>query len=135
MTNDLSFVNVNKGKFYAGQTVQDARREGTEKMFLHRDFTEIDRNHDGVLSVDEIMRERKHQEKSALMSFLIAVPFIAFLDGYMKKFHTPDFLDFTFDAFILMDPLIKLYTSRKGTKEIEKKLAQMKQEGKLSVNA
>lgn len=56
--NSNLITNAN-GRFYAGMTLNEAKRNGTDKMLLRRDFGNIDKNRDGVLSVDEIIAERK----------------------------------------------------------------------------
>ena len=49
-------------RYYAGMTLKEAKVKDLEKSFWRRDFHNIDKNGDGVLSVDEIMNERKQQQ-------------------------------------------------------------------------
>ena len=49
-------------RYYAGMTLKEAKVKDLEKSFWRRDFHNIDKNGDGVLSVDEIMTERKQQQ-------------------------------------------------------------------------
>ena len=50
-------------RYYAGMTLKEAKIKDLEKSFWRRDFHNIDKNGDGVLSVDEIMTERKRSSK------------------------------------------------------------------------
>lgn len=50
-------------RYYAGMTLTEAKKLGIDKSFWRRDFHNIDKNRDGVLSTDEIMNERKRASK------------------------------------------------------------------------
>lgn len=60
-SNSKSIKTIN-GIFYTGMTRNDARAIGREKCFLRRDFNNLDKNKDNVLTNDEIMQERERQE-------------------------------------------------------------------------
>lgn len=55
----MPLVTDANNRFYAGMTLAEAKRNGTDKSWWRRDFYNLDKNGDGVLSVDEIMNERK----------------------------------------------------------------------------
>ncbi len=75
----ISSISVHNKKFYAGQTKEEAINRGIYERTWRRDFTNIDTNDDGVLSVNEILKERKRVNKEdkteiALGTALIAIP-------------------------------------------------------------
>ena len=47
------------GRFYTGMTREEARQLGSEKNTFRRDFNNIDKNKDNVLTNDEILLERE----------------------------------------------------------------------------
>lgn len=57
--NNMPLITDANNRFYAGMTLAEAKRNGTDKSWWRRDFYNLDKNGDGVLSVDEIMNERK----------------------------------------------------------------------------
>lgn len=63
--NNSILIQDPSNKFYAGMKLAEAKRNGTDKSFWSRDFSNIDTDGNGVLSVDEIMKERKKMAKRA----------------------------------------------------------------------
>lgn len=51
------------GSFYSGMTLQDAKDSGLDKCFFRRDFSNLDKDGDNILSNEEIMREREREVK------------------------------------------------------------------------
>ena len=47
------------GRFYTGMTREEARAVKSEKNFFRRDFNNIDKNKDDILTNDEILLERE----------------------------------------------------------------------------
>lgn len=119
-------------RYYAGMTLKEAKVKDLEKSFWRRDFHNIDKNGDGVLSVDEIMNERKRSSK---INKILAGVFtgLGVLDCLGSK-GTPTFfklLDIGFDAFIAITSFNKARRTDKGTKEYEELI----QNGRLNCNA
>ena len=52
------------GNFHVGMTADEAKEKNLFKTKLGRDFTDIDKNGDGILSADEIIKEREKECKS-----------------------------------------------------------------------
>ena len=61
---NMRLITNRNGRFYAGMTQEEAKENGTYKMFIRRDFRKLDTNGDGVLSVNEIINERNRSAKS-----------------------------------------------------------------------
>lgn len=70
--------------YYAGMTAEQAKANGTYRSFWSRDFKNIDKNKDGVLSVNEIMKERKRTVRGNYIVSAIAAGF-AVLDICTNK--------------------------------------------------
>lgn len=59
MTLNLESIKNSNGRFHVGMTRKEAQDKGVDKCTFRRDFYNIDTNCDGVLSLQEIMEERK----------------------------------------------------------------------------
>ena len=59
-------IKANAGTFYPGMTLQDAKAIGRDKCFFRRDFYNLDKNGDNVLSKEEVMKEREREAKVLL---------------------------------------------------------------------
>ncbi len=57
--NNMPLITDANNRFFAGMTLQQAKINGTDKSWWHRDFHNLDKDKNGVLSVDEVMNERK----------------------------------------------------------------------------
>ena len=56
-------IRTGNGVFHTGMTLDDARLIGRDKCFLRRDFNNLDKNKDNVLTNDEIILEREREAK------------------------------------------------------------------------
>lgn len=56
-------VRTASGVFHTGMTLDDAKMIGRDKCVLRRDFSNVDKNGDNVLTNDEIMVERQRESK------------------------------------------------------------------------
>ena len=54
-----NIIHCSGGRFYTGMTRDEARQIGAEKNVFRRDFNNIDKNKDNVLTNDEILLERE----------------------------------------------------------------------------
>ena len=59
-------LKANGGTFYPGMTLQDAKAIGRDKCFFRRDFYNLDKDGDNVLSKEEVMKEREREAKVLL---------------------------------------------------------------------
>ena len=57
--NNVPLITDANNRFYAGMTLKEAQAKGIDKSFWRRDFYNLDKDSNGVLSVDEVMNERK----------------------------------------------------------------------------
>ena len=60
-------IRTTNGIFYSGMTLQDAKMIGRDKCTLRRDFSDLDKNGDLILSNSEIMQERKREAKRSVV--------------------------------------------------------------------
>ena len=63
MTNNYIKIYDPSNKFYAGMHKNEAIQNGTFNTLMFRDFKNIDKDQDGILSVNEIMNERNKMSK------------------------------------------------------------------------
>lgn len=52
-------LTTDSGKFYAGMSLDEAKKKKLDKSIFTRDFSDIDKDKDGYLSDVEILQERK----------------------------------------------------------------------------
>ena len=72
MTNSNLLITNCNGRFYAGMTLKEAQLKGVDKCTFRRDFYNLDKDGDGVLSVREVMQERERDariEKYSALAF------------------------------------------------------------------
>ena len=69
--NNMPLITDANNRFYAGMTLAEAKRDGTDKSWWRRDFHNLDKNRDGVLSVDEVMNERKRSSRNNKIAAVI----------------------------------------------------------------
>ena len=60
--NNVKITNCN-GRFWEGMTLKEAQLNGVDKCKFRRDFYNLDKNRDGILSVNEVMNERERDAK------------------------------------------------------------------------
>ncbi len=106
-------------KYYAGMTLNDAKLLGIEKSFWHRDFHNIDKDKNGILSVEEIMAERKRSSNS---DKVIAGIFAAWgvIDALTTKSKGWLAAGLAFDALVIFNCLSRAKRNDKQTKEYER---------------
>lgn len=133
MVKNLSFVIDAHGRFYAGMTLKEAQNNGTDKSFWHRDFHNLDKNKDGVLSVSEVMNERKRSSNiDKFFTGLFGLWGLAdIMTGSGSK--TWRLLNILLDAYIVGSSAMSAYKTDKGTQRINKELQRMS-ENNLNVN-
>ena len=80
-------LRTGSGVFYEGMTLADAKQIGRDKCLMRRDFSNIDKNKDNVLTSDEIMQERDKEVKRLRFDGFLASSF-ALMDAVstFKKF-------------------------------------------------
>lgn len=105
-------------RFYAGMTLKEAKARDVEKSFWRRDFHNLDKDGNGVLSVDEVMNERKRSSK---MNKITAAAFTALgvFDAVTGKGKWWTLLDLAFDGLIACHSLSRAIKTDKRTKEYE----------------
>ena len=106
-------------RYYAGMTLSEAKKLGIDKSFWRRDFHNIDKNKDEVLSVDEIMKERK---RSSTSDKVIASIFAGWglFDAFTEKSKGWLIAELAFDALVIFNCLARASKNDKQTKEYEK---------------
>ena len=117
--NQIPKITDDSNKYYAGMTLNNAKLLGRDKSFWRRDFYNIDKNNDGVLSVDEIMKERKRSSRS---DKVIAGIFAGWgiLDAFTTKSKGWLAAGLAFDALVIYNCLARARRNDKQTKEYEK---------------
>lgn len=90
-------IKAGNGVFYTGMTREDAAMIGRDKCLLRRDFGNLDKNGDNVLTNDEIMLERERQAHVAIYDAIICGLFA--LDDVISIIKGPSsFFNFLFGA-------------------------------------
>ena len=133
--NDLSFVKDASGRFYAGMTIDEARKNGTDKSVWRRDFHNLDRNKDGILSVNEIMNERNRSSKLNKWG-VCGIGLLGLLDLLSNRDSKGWMLaDLIIDGFLIISCARSAYKIDNGTKRIEEELLKRSQGENLSIDA
>ena len=130
MTNNVAITNSN-GRFYAGMTLKDARERGVDKCVFRRDFYNVDKNHDGVLSAQEIMAEREYDANAEKWT-AICFGTLGFLDFFTPSGKWEKVLGLGIDALLIAFSLNNYNKIKKKSAEYEKILAQ---QGNRTFNA
>lgn len=117
--NNITLITDANNRFYAGMTHKEAQARGVDKSFWRRDFHNLDKNGDGVLSINEIMNERKRSSK---INKFTAAAFAALgvVDGLTGKGKWWTLLDLAFDGFIAVHAFSRAVKTDKQTKVYEK---------------
>lgn len=80
-------IRTGNGVFYSGMTLNDAKMMGRDKCILRRDFSDVDKNNDGILSHEEILNERDKEVKRLRVDALVMGAFAAYdAIGLTKRF-------------------------------------------------
>ena len=125
MVQNFSNIKAPYGRFYAGMTLKEAQLNGTDKSFWRRDFHNLDKNKDGVLSVNEIMKERKRESNIEKITALIFGAFgIHDLMTFNKTPGVWKYLWLGLDALVTADSAMKAYKIDKKNQQIKQQLEQ-----------
>ena len=116
--NNSILIHDPSNKFYAGMKLAEAKRNGTDKSFRSRDFSNIDTDGNGVLSVDEVMNERKKMAKRARNSG-IALSAIAVADMFIPQSRFGKMIDLIIDCAIIFGAFNDMFKINNKTKEYE----------------
>jgi len=82
--NSINSIKTSSGYLQAGMTRDEAKAQNKLDKWYRTDFNNIDVNRDGVLSINEIMTERKNAEKEAYLSSL-GWPVLGLLIGILDN--------------------------------------------------
>lgn len=127
----MNTITTVSGKFYSGMNANTAKNQDIYKSKFSRDFCNIDKNKDGILSPEEILKERKLEAKRKefwglvnigfLTLDLLSVPFFKGKNKVLKA----DKLDLLIDiplGFLGISSLLNSQKIKKENKEIQKEL-------------
>ena len=91
--NSINSIKTSSGYLQAGMTRDEAKAQNKLDKWYRTDFNNIDVNQDGILSVNEIMAERKNAEKEAYLSS-VEWPIIGLLlEVFENNHNSSDLLD------------------------------------------
>ena len=117
--NKVPLITDVSNRYYAGMTLSEAQKLGIDKSFWRRDFHNIDKNKDGTLSVDEIMKERKRSSTSDKVFAGIFAGWGIF-DMFTEKSKGWLAAELAFSALLVYNCLSRASKNDKQTKEYEK---------------
>ncbi len=120
--NNSILIQDPSNKFYAGMKLAEAKRNGTDKSFWSRDFSNIDTDGNGVLSVDEIMKERKKMAKRARNSGLCWSA-LAITDMFIPQSRFGRVFDVLIDGALVFASFNKMNKINNKTKDYEQILS------------
>lgn len=120
--NNSILIQDPSNKFYAGMKLAEAKRNGTDKSFWSRDFSNIDTDGNGVLSVDEIMKERKKMAKRARNSGLCWST-LAITDMFIPQSRFGRVFDVLIDGALVFASFNKMNKINNKTKDYEQILS------------
>ena len=126
MSTDLTLIHNCNGRFHVGMTLEEAKARGVDKCTFRRDFRNLDKNRDGVLSVNEVMNERKRDANIDLLS-AIGFGACAFLDNSKAWL--------LFDSFVTGANLFNYFAIKNQDKVYKKMIKNAEQNNRLNVNA
>lgn len=117
----MPLISVHDNRFYAGMTIDEARKNGTDKSWWRRDFQNVDKDRNGRLSVDEIINERNNSSKCNKIAALLMVPLGIFDASLNLKDSSKLWLmiDLAIDAFLIFACLNKAMKTDKQTQNYE----------------
>lgn len=121
--NNFSLITDASNRYYAGMTLDDARKLGIEKSFWRRDFHNIDKDKDGILSAGEIIKERRRSSK---INKITAAAFagLGIFEAITEKSKKWLIVTLSLDAFIIASALAKALKIDDKTKKYEYLLLQ-----------
>jgi len=117
---DYNYITDPSGKFYAGMTRKEAELDGTDSSFWHRDFNNLDKDKNDILSVEEIFEERSRVSKNHKISAALFASFAA-LDAILPSSSKGEKFAFLLldAAFIIID-LVGIHDISKGNKRYQR---------------
>lgn len=127
----MNCITTASGKFYSGMTAEVAKQQDLYKSKFSRDFNNIDKNKDGVLSDKEILMERKSEAKKKQFFGVVNVGILALdilsrpLLKNKKSVLRANALDFALDIPFAIFGSVNIVSAQKIKKEnieIEKRL-------------
>ena len=132
--NNFGAIQAPYGRFYSGMTLREAKENGTDKSFWRRDFHNLDKNKDGVLSVNEIMKERKRESlidkiTAGVFTVLGAHDLINSRNSKWKWFWL------AIDGYIAVSSILRANRIDRENKEIEKHFASIRRPNRTIMNA
>jgi len=130
---DYSYVTDPSVRFYAGMTLKEAQRNRVDESLWRRDFFNLDKNEDGVLSVEEIFKERK-RESNINKAGAAVFGALSLLDIFTNSSQKIKMLNLSLDAIIILYCLYNVYSINKGNKEFKQRIASDNAKN-LSINA
>lgn len=119
--NNYNYITDPSGRFYAGMTLEQAKLDGTDKSFWRRDFSNLDKDANGVLSVEEIFKERNRAKTIYKVDAAVWGGF-ALWDSLTSSNHKLGF--FLLDAVVVIGDLISVLNISKGNKRYERMMAE-----------
>ena len=131
--NNLNFITTANGKFYAGMTYADAEKKKLAKRVLLTDFTDIDLNKNGKLSIDEIIKRRKKEIKNEYITAGIFA--LSALYDSISSHHSAASKLFwlALDLFIVITSLLKADNLKDGNRNFEQIKKTLKEKGQLDL--
>ena len=123
-TINQSQIRTANGVFYSGMTLNDAKMIGRDKCVLRRDFSDVDKNKDGILSNEEILNERDKEVKRLRVDALVMGAFGAYDAMSLTKGFSLWNLVFAglFTAFTV-DSVVRSNKLAKANQELKQRLS------------
>lgn len=116
-------IRTGSGVFYTGMTLQDAKMMGRDKCLLRRDFSNVDKNKDWILTNDEILKERDNEVKRLKFDALLSGA-LALWDGVatIKKFSIWNAVFATLFGLMTVDSISRHNKLKAANEELKQQL-------------
>lgn len=120
---NIPLITDANNRFFAGMTLEQAKINGTDKSWWRRDFHNLDKDGNGVLSVDEVMKERKRTSVNnkigaVLCAGLLPLEIIG-MKGSKGWSAIDSFVDIAIASVLTIGCIGKALKTDKKTKEYE----------------
>lgn len=121
--NNMPLITDENNRFFAGMTLQQAKMNGTDKSWWRRDFHNLDKDKNGILSVNEIMNEREYSSRNnkigaVLCAGLLALEILA-VKGSKGWSMVDSLVDIVIESALTIGCISKAIKTDKQTKEYE----------------
>ena len=83
-------IRTANGVFHTGMTLDEARMIGRDKCVLRRDFENLDKNKDSILTNDEILLEREREAKMLKLDAILMAGFAIYDNNYVYVYSSKD---------------------------------------------